>query len=567
MTTINWERTSGELVEEFVAAHLLLRSGIGNLIRPSQGDGGIDVQIPTPEGWEIYQIKRFATNLDSSQKRQIKKSWSRFQSSNPSYKAFKFWALVLPLDPTPQNLSWFEKLTSESGHETRWIGRATLDGWAAKNPKLTDYFFGDGNRRTLELLASTVSAVNPPDAKGGEALLASVGTRLASLGNLLDEVDPFYRYELEFKRSSIDQPPTADLVTDAVPSNRVMTTIQEIDGQQCLYTHIIARSAMSTVLRPVIGSFHMSASTPEEVKALELWTHYGAPLKAASGRVVSSEGPPGTTSASGTELTAWTFSPVDAEPLPPLEVRLFTPDGELLTVVAATKSEHSSGLVGDGRWIQVELGPAVTIQFFTGAAGRADSFSLTINAAVGSEPAKALQGVELVAAMQGNRVELAVQDGPTFAPSSLASFDNERVFQLAAARAHEFRVLTTIQKYTLSRVTIPDDADITPMTRAMLIWMADVLARGTVEMKLTEFPVTESPAFETLGDAPSPFSFQWPVVFQIGSQKWDTEMVIRRDFESVFLDRSVSPAMVRPGESDRVYDRAVPGRLEVRGDE
>ena len=62
MVTINWEREPGERIEDFVAAYLLLEAGAGNQIRPSQGDGGIDVQIPTQDGWDIYQVKRFTQN-------------------------------------------------------------------------------------------------------------------------------------------------------------------------------------------------------------------------------------------------------------------------------------------------------------------------------------------------------------------------------------------------------------------------------------------------------------------------------------------------------------------------
>lgn len=560
MTTINWERTSGELVEEFVAAHLLLRSGIGNLIRPSQGDGGIDVKIPTPEGWEIYQIKRFAQNLDSSQKRQITESWSRFQQSGLASKGVKFWALVLPLDPTPQNLTWFENLTTGSGIVSHWIGRATLDGWAAENPKLTDYFFGDGNRRTLELLASVVSTVNPAAAQGGEALLDSVGARLAGLSDLLDEVDPFYRYELEVKTGSINEPPSADLVTDSVPSNRVMTTIQEVNDRQCLYTHVIARSAMSTTLRPVTGRFNMSATTPEEAEALELWALYGAPLKAARGRILSSEGPPGTTSASGAELTAWTFSPVDAEPLPPLEVRLLDPEGEVLRTVAVTKAEQSTGVIGDGRWIAVDLGPGATLEFYTGATGRADGVKCRITEAFGEEPNVALAGMELMANLHGNTIQLAVQGGLAYVPAVTVAANavTARLCRAAALRARWFRALTVVQKHVLVRVTIPDMVEVPREHRETFTQMAEVLAQGFVESRLQASPVGDDPAFAALSEDPQPFVTEFPVAFAVGAQVWDTGMSIRREFESVVLDRSVSPAVLRPGNSDRVIEHAVP---------
>lgn len=49
-------------------------------VRPSQGDGGIDVCVPTSPGhWEVYQVKRFAENLKSGQKKQAEGSHKRLR--------------------------------------------------------------------------------------------------------------------------------------------------------------------------------------------------------------------------------------------------------------------------------------------------------------------------------------------------------------------------------------------------------------------------------------------------------------------------------------------------------
>jgi hypothetical protein len=47
-------------------------------IRPSQGDRGLDIIIPAaadPKKWDVYQVKKFATNVSDGQKRQIEKSF------------------------------------------------------------------------------------------------------------------------------------------------------------------------------------------------------------------------------------------------------------------------------------------------------------------------------------------------------------------------------------------------------------------------------------------------------------------------------------------------------------
>jgi hypothetical protein len=60
MTRVNWDLLSGEQIEEFVAALLLLRhQGQGNRITPSQGDRGVDVRLSEADGFNFYQVKRY----------------------------------------------------------------------------------------------------------------------------------------------------------------------------------------------------------------------------------------------------------------------------------------------------------------------------------------------------------------------------------------------------------------------------------------------------------------------------------------------------------------------------
>jgi len=46
-------------------------------IRPSQGDGGIDVYVPNGDSMIVYQVKAVSSNLTSNQKRQITNSLDR----------------------------------------------------------------------------------------------------------------------------------------------------------------------------------------------------------------------------------------------------------------------------------------------------------------------------------------------------------------------------------------------------------------------------------------------------------------------------------------------------------
>jgi hypothetical protein len=82
VSAVNWEREPGEKVEEFVAALLLLEHPAGNLITPSRGDRGVDIRVPNPDGFDIYQVKRYTRPLTSRQAKEIETSWARFVREN-----------------------------------------------------------------------------------------------------------------------------------------------------------------------------------------------------------------------------------------------------------------------------------------------------------------------------------------------------------------------------------------------------------------------------------------------------------------------------------------------------
>lgn len=287
---VNWEREPGERVEDFAAAYLLMRAGRGNQIRPSQGDRGIDVQIPGADGWEIFQVKRFATNLSASAKQQINKSWDRFTKKVLPTRDIKSWSLVLPLEPTPQNEAWFKKLTADVDFEINWVGRALLDAWAADDPKLTAYFFGGGEDRLHELMATALSGSQQPQGEG-DPLLGSIQGRMQALGASLDEVDPFYRYELELRTGKVTDLSPAESMSQFERPGIVISTLEQVSDTQYLVTHVIARSEVSGELRPIRGTYNFTAATAEEKDALERWMYYGAPLSDAHGTVVKTEGP------------------------------------------------------------------------------------------------------------------------------------------------------------------------------------------------------------------------------------------------------------------------------------
>ena len=89
---IPWGNLSGEDMETLLAVFICKQRPEANRVRPSSGDNGIDLQVKNGDGtYDVYQVKKFAHTLKTSQKSQGK---SRL-SDPPGFRA------LLPLLPPP----------------------------------------------------------------------------------------------------------------------------------------------------------------------------------------------------------------------------------------------------------------------------------------------------------------------------------------------------------------------------------------------------------------------------------------------------------------------------------
>lgn len=163
---IPWTRYSGEDVESVLATFISLEERNAIKIRPSRGDGGIDLIVYLDaETVDIYQIKKFAENLKNSQKAQIENSWQELSATTADlHVKINSWHLVMPLDPTNENLRWAKELVEPSGTKFIWDGVSRIDGWASKHPEVIDYYFSNGKEEVSEYAAKLLSLANLPDA-------------------------------------------------------------------------------------------------------------------------------------------------------------------------------------------------------------------------------------------------------------------------------------------------------------------------------------------------------------------------------------------------------------------
>jgi hypothetical protein len=294
MARVNWELASGEQVEEVVAALLLLRhDGPGNRVTPSRGDRGVDVRLADTDGVRFFQVKRYTRPLTGAQEREVVKSWETFVRDTVPTASVKSWTLVCPWNPTNERLDWLRQLTAGSGFPTDWMDRAKLEAMAAENPALIDFYFGDGGERLHRLLTDAFRGGRDlPEGSAAEDLLEAVSSRLIALSAALNEVDPFYRYELEIRAGRVqDEPIQASMRT---PSHAAFVEFKQLEDTHYRIMRVIARHPAALVLRPISISLMLQVApgSPEN-EAIKDFLHFGVPFAEIPGTVTAVTGPPG----------------------------------------------------------------------------------------------------------------------------------------------------------------------------------------------------------------------------------------------------------------------------------
>ncbi|WP_156664501.1 hypothetical protein [Mycobacterium sp. 852002-51057_SCH5723018] len=224
-------------------------------------------------------MKKFAENLDASQRSQIVESHTRIQdyATTRNWTIDK-WHLTLPLDPTTENTEWFEGLESSGGFPCVWDGLARVEGWAARHQDIVDYYLRDGRERLMEEIARFVAlsaiplngplAATPEDFVGLEP--GMVQTQLATLRDTLNRRDPHFQYDIAVSHRPLGPIPD----TGAYPG-LVASTSRRV-GDSFVTFHVLARCAESLCERPITFSGTLAAKIgSEEHREFEEFRKYG----------------------------------------------------------------------------------------------------------------------------------------------------------------------------------------------------------------------------------------------------------------------------------------------------
>ena len=186
--SIRWEDLGAQKFEKMVSVLLSRLYSDSQRIDGKGGDGGRDVQIIHAGGGSIteaFELKSFTGRVGSGRRKQVKRSLERAADLRPAR-----WTLVVPIDPNPSELEWFCQLGTSYCFPLEWRGKTWLDEKMAAFEDIRRSFLEDANAEVVRLL----SELNKE-----QAILTRVPDavpRLESLRERLNEIDPYYRYEL-----------------------------------------------------------------------------------------------------------------------------------------------------------------------------------------------------------------------------------------------------------------------------------------------------------------------------------------------------------------------------------
>lgn len=359
MTVVPWGSIEGNIVEEFVAALLLLRFPKGTHVTPSRGDQGVDIKVPTEGGYDIYQVKKFSSALTSGQATKVEKSWRSVNDEFGAENTITGWYLVMPWNPSREREKWFKKLTAKADFPCEWMGRSHLNGWAADNPRLVEYFFGQGQAQLQQMIANLT--INPIGKQGdsGDSRIEAIANRYRQLQEVLDDISPFYRYRLALVRAA----DLAEILDHGGPSDAVrsaVTTYRRISPDHYIEVSISPVSEEAAIYDPISLRLAISANE-SNADELEHFYEYGvAPTEPIPAEVVEAQGPPGSIpqlASSGSVRFADVVVPSPWESL------------ALCSFVSETAQDNEEMLI-------VELGPLVTTEGRKGRAIRAEGQAL-----------------------------------------------------------------------------------------------------------------------------------------------------------------------------------------------
>lgn len=494
MARVEWTRTEPGDIEQVVSVLLCRENPAAVRIRPSRGDGGIDVLVPLGDdtGVAVYQVKSFTENLTAKQKAQAERSFHRLVDYAAGRRLrVAEWYLTLPLNPTNENLQWLAGFTA--GHEMKvgWRGLDFLEGLAADYPSVIDYYLRDGKDRLQAALESltdvlrTAMRTGSVEADGGdragELEPAEVVGTLAALHAVVNEHDPHFAYD--FSAETV-RPEVAD-------QPGLVAAVQESDGKRWVTVKVLARCAESLVERPVPLSVQITARPGSGLERdLEAFDKYGTPFAAPAGSVEADIGLPG---GLGGVVTGGSIriGPVAGPSAQGHDVRLqiADPAGDVIAETLVHMRPPTTGPSGRGiRGYGTEQHGVFSFEVLTDLDTQTVSYRVRAGDLTGKPPAQALPGVQLMREFHHpNGLRIAMPYGPvTHQPVSLPA---DVGIAGMGVIVDIIEALAAIQDHATVQVTVPDLAKLSGLEARAILHVADLIRGSAITARWQEINI------------------------------------------------------------------------------
>ncbi|OZD68897.1 hypothetical protein CH263_08335 [Rhodococcus sp. 06-1059B-a] len=459
MSLIEWTRLPGESVEDVVAMLLCSENFEATQVRPGRGDGGIDVFVPTAPNFarrDVYQVKKYAQNLSSSQQRKISRSLDEVvKTAKAQGWTITSWWLVLPLNPTPGNIAWFTKMTKDLPFETHWVGLNRIEFLAATYPQVVDYYLRDGRERLQDQTNRLVGLLTGRRDRSGSEAMAPIDIidDVRDVYRLINQHDPFYRYEI----SLTAEPPRPTIAESSPPGLVAIAGYGSDDGW--VNVSIIARSLAALEKSPLSGALAIAIEGDNSTLAeFRKFVEYGTPVSLPAGFAKVKLDLPG--GLGGDQLDALVSltpatSGLEGVAERELIIAMLSAEGNPLAELELRLTEVTEGLEGGRRTVWVDAAGFVQLEML--AMQYPDiTFNFTISVdAGGKRPGEIVDSLQFLANLHGsNNIGLAQAFGPR--KFTVGTINSEREqdpdFRRFAKLAEALRGL---QDHTSDRLLFP----------------------------------------------------------------------------------------------------------------
>jgi len=327
----------GEAIESLVATFLTRRYPTARQTNPSQGDGGVDVVLETPEGIEVWQVKKFTRPLGSGQWRHVRQSWERFgQEYVAKGVPVVRYHLVTPWTPTEERYEEFKKLTEQASFPAQWDGEAFLNGLADDYPATLHRFRYGAGAFEQYVNSKALIAASPVEGADGKTMLEAIEVRQGALDELRDSISDNYRVERGTRtvRGAV-HPPMPDPADEAL-----MYRMSYLGDDRWRTEAVVPLRADAQAVEPIeLDAVFKVEEGSAEHAAVVAWYEWGIPFKDIPTSSLTRGGPFGDTERKDTFMS---FVPV-ATDAAPLFCVLRDKDGNVKLRMPLTVIERTQG--------------------------------------------------------------------------------------------------------------------------------------------------------------------------------------------------------------------------------